>query len=103
MFSKHPVAIPITEPPPRTPTVDDVFTEAAHTTSYATSVLPSVIEELMEANARFDDVEMRATAEIERLTALRRDATSKRRANCAVIEALQALSALPTGEQPALT
>ena len=83
------VAIPAAAPDP--PTVDEVHNAALYASANTRMIFTDLIEDLLEANARFDDVEMRTTAEIDRLTLLRDDAARQRRRNQQTIANLQGL------------
>lgn len=81
------VEVPAAQPP----TLEDVFNGASASSGYAKSIFQDAVDELVSANSALDDVEMRATSEIDRLTQLRDAATSQRKANVSTIENLQAL------------
>jgi len=85
----QPIAAPATLPAP--PTLEEIHAEASGASAYAKNIFHDAIEELVDANGRFDDVEIRATAEIDRLTQLRADAIEQRRKNVETIANLQAL------------
>lgn len=76
-----------TEPPP----VEQVYNGASASTAYAWGIFSDAVDELEVANSSFDEVEVRTTAEISRLTNLRQDAADQRRANVTTIENLKAL------------
>ncbi len=78
-------------PLPAPPAIEDRFNAASGDTAYATSIFTNAIDVLVEANAAFDDVEMRATSEIDRLVRLRDDAARQRRKNQETISNLQVL------------
>lgn len=76
---------------PSAPSLEQIHAEASGASAYAKGIFQEAVDELVDANARFDDVEIRATAEIDRLGVLREDATAQRRANTETIKNLQAL------------
>lgn len=81
-----PASVPAGPPP-----LAQVFNGASGASEYAKGMFQDVIDELVEANARFDEVEIRATSEIDSLTSLRDEATARRRENTTTITNLQAL------------
>ncbi len=92
----QPIDKPAPAPIPAPPAIEDCFNEASGDTAYATSIFTNAIDVLVEANAAFDDVEMRATSEIDRLVHFRDEAALQRRKNQATISNLQALSGAGT-------
>lgn len=91
MFKPKDVPETLTFQPPLPPTLEEIHAEASGASAYAKGIFQDAVDELVDANSRFDDVEMRATAEIDRLTQLREDAATQRRTNVETITNLQAL------------
>lgn len=91
MFKPKGLVIEPANTPPQPPSLEEIYGGALASSAYARSTFADAVEELVAANADLDDVEIRTTSEIDRLTQLRDAATAQRRANVATIEKLQAL------------
>ena len=95
MWKTQPNCKPAPSPSPAlpatTPSIEERFNDASADTAYATSTFTNAIDVLVEANAAYDDVEMRATSEIDALVQLRDEAARSRRRNQETISQLQAL------------
>ncbi len=89
LFPTRTVTVEVPAPTP--PTLSDKLNGAAASSEYARSVFRDAVDELVAANAELDDIEIRATSEIDSLTEIRSEAAARRRANVETIEKLQAL------------
>ncbi len=89
MFKSQPVPTEIPTPTP--PSLEDLHLQAGDASFQARYTFQGIITNLVDANARYDDVEVRASSEIDRLTRLREDAVYQRRINTETLAKLQDL------------
>lgn len=86
-----PAPSPAPPAPAGPPPIAEVLGGALAESAYARSIFSDAVDALIGANLALDDVEMRTSSEIDRLTQQQEEATRQRRENLATIEKLSAL------------